>query len=117
MAYYHYETYSVPRGSEGRGILIDQYSRANEAIHAGLTQWPEDADHDIEVMRVDWDNPDLTEHRTRIGSIRHDHSDPLIATVWCPLVVGKEARVLYRCQYVEITGRIHTNIFALQEDE
>lgn len=108
----YYETRAVRQEECGTGVEIEHYTSLEAAIVGSLELWPEDDQSDVLVFAMTDDKIDLA------ATIRHHHlDDPSIATV-CVLTTACWPGVninYFKCEYVEIFGRIHTNITRVEE--
>ena len=106
----YYETRAVRTDECSTGVEIERYTSLGAAIVGSLALWPEDDRSDVMVYAITEGNVDL------LATIRHEyHDDPSIATVCAFKTTGRpDVDVCeYRCQYIEIYDRIHTNITKL----
>jgi hypothetical protein len=108
----YYETRAVRTDEGGTGVEVERYTTLEAAIVGSLELWPEDDHSDVLIYVTTDGNTDLA------ATIRHHHHDePSVATVCVFTTTGRPDVVVneFHCGYVELYGRIHTNISRVQD--
>jgi hypothetical protein len=105
----YYETRAVRWDKDGPAEPMERFATLGAAILDALKEWPEDDRTDIEIHGPGDEVAELA------AKVQHLDTDPAIAFV---TVFEKDDRdhftvSEYYCKYIEIFGRVHTNITPL----
>lgn len=103
----YYETRAVRWDVDGPAEQMERHATLETAILDALELWPEDDLTDIEIHVIEGDVTTL------VAKVRHFDQDPAVATVIVFDANGSRHISEYSCKYIEIFGRVHTNITLL----